>query len=73
MINYLYNKALSDREKALGSLDLLLNNGVGIGDHSTEDYWKNLDDALDILVDARDRLETLAEIFPLNPAEEETK
>ncbi len=70
MINYLYNKAIADREKALGSLELLVNNGVGIGDHSTEDFWKNLDEALDVYVDAKDRLEALLELFPRQEAEE---
>ena len=64
MISYLYHKAEADREKALGSLELLLDKAVGIGDHSTEDYYKNLDEALDILVDARDRLDILNEYFP---------
>ena len=63
MLSYLRKKAESDRDKALGSLSLLLDNGVGIGDHSTGDYHKNLDEALDLLVDARDRLETLQEYF----------
>ena len=63
MLSYLCKKAESDRAKALGSLRLLLDNGVGIGDHSTGDYHKNLDEALDLLVDARDRLETLQEYF----------
>ena len=63
LLSYLRKKAESDRDKALGSLGLLLDNGVGIGDHSTGDYHKNLDEALDILVDARDRLETLQEYF----------
>ena len=63
MLSSLRKKAESDRDKALGSLSLLLDNGVGIGDHSTEDYYKNLDEALDLLVDARDRLETLQEYF----------
>ena len=63
MLSSLRKKAESDRDKALGSFSLLLDNGVGIGDHSTEDYYKNLDEALDLLVDARDRLETLQEYF----------
>tara|TARA_R110002020_G_scaffold216352_1_gene423884 strand:+ start:109 stop:396 length:288 start_codon:yes stop_codon:yes gene_type:complete len=63
MVSYLIKKAESDKEKALGSLSLLLDSGVGIGDHSTEDYYKNLDEALDILVDAKDRLDVLHEYF----------
>ena len=46
------------------SLSLLLENGAGIGDHSTGDFHKNLDEALDMLVDAEDRLETLGKYFP---------
>jgi hypothetical protein len=42
----------------------LLDNGVGIGDHSTGDFYSNLDEALDILVDALDRLEVLGAYYP---------
>tara|TARA_R110000824_G_scaffold290084_2_gene478594 strand:- start:297 stop:524 length:228 start_codon:yes stop_codon:yes gene_type:complete len=63
-VSYLYHKAISDEDKAKLSLELLTNKAVGIGDHSTEDFYKNLDDALDLLVDARDRLETLREAYP---------
>ena len=59
-VEYLYNKAKTDMSKAELSLNLLLNNGVGIGDHSTGDFYKNLD----ILVDAKDRLEILEERYP---------
>ena len=58
-ISYLWHKAIADKEKAKLSLELLTNNAVGIGDHSTEDFHKNLDEALDLLVDAEDRLELL--------------
>lgn len=57
--DYMKNKALTDRSKAMASLDLLLHNAVGIGDHSTGDLYKSLDEALDILVDAEDRLDVL--------------
>tara|TARA_R110002020_G_scaffold229354_7_gene440110 strand:- start:692 stop:931 length:240 start_codon:yes stop_codon:yes gene_type:complete len=63
-LGYLWHKAVSDKEKARLSLDLLLENGVGIGDHSTEDYYKNLDHALDLLVDAEDRMEKLKQYYP---------
>jgi|TARA_R110002167_G_scaffold74896_2_gene209592 hypothetical protein len=63
-IQYLWIKAEMDMSKAELSLDLLLNNAVGIGDHSTGDFHKNLDEALDILVDATDRLEILKERYP---------
>lgn len=58
-ISYLFHKALADQEKAKLSLELLINNAVGIGDHSTGDFHNNLDEALDLLVDAQDRLDVL--------------
>ena len=58
-LNYLRNKAVADKEQAMMSRDLLLDKAAGIGDHSTEDFAKNLDEALDLLVDATDRIETL--------------
>lgn len=63
-ISYMWHKAIADREKAKLSLELLTNNAVGIGDHSTEDFHKNLDEALDLLVDAEDRLALLQERYP---------
>ena len=63
-LNYLQKKAEADKEKAQLSLALLLEKSAGIGDHSTEDYYKNLDEALATLVDADDRLEALAKYFP---------
>jgi len=63
-VSYLWHKAVADQEKARLSLELLTNNAVGIGDHSTEDFHKNLDETLDALVDARDRLELLGELYP---------
>lgn len=62
-LDYLFNKAQTDRSKALLSLSLLLDKPVGIGDHSTGDFHKNLDEALDTLVDAEDRLEVLDKHF----------
>ena len=64
MLDYLVNKAKSDRSKSLGSLYLLLEDGVGIGDHSTGDFYANLDEALASLVDADDRLNTLSRYYP---------
>ena len=58
-IDYLYNKASSDRDKALASLSILLDHPAGIGDHSTEDLYNNLDEALSNLADAEDILEVL--------------
>jgi hypothetical protein len=63
-IDYLRGKAYSDRDKALLSLQLLTERPVGIGDHSTGDFYSNLDEALDTLVDAEDRIEILKKHFP---------
>jgi len=70
LYNMLKSSAQADKDKALLSLDLLGNKAVGIGDHSTEDFYKNAEEALMILVDADDRLVALANYFstvaPLN-------
>jgi len=57
--------AEADKAKALLSLDLLGNKSVGIGDHSTGDFYKNAEEALQMLVDADDRLDALEEYFEL--------
>jgi len=63
LYNMLKTSAEADKAKALLSLDLLGNKAVGIGDHSTEDFYKNADEALTILVDADDKLEALERYF----------
>ena len=62
-VSYLFHKAVADQEKAQLSLELLMNNAAGIGDHSTGDFHQNLDEALDLLADARDRLELLKSTY----------
>jgi len=59
----LKTSAEADKAKALLSLELLGNKAVGIGDHSTEDFYKNAEEALMVLVDADDRLSTLEKYF----------
>jgi hypothetical protein len=59
----LKTSAEADKAKALLSLDLLGNKAVGIGDHSTEDFYKNAEEALAMLVDADDRLSALERYF----------
>lgn len=61
----LKKSAEADQAKAKLSLDLLGNHAVGIGDHSTEDFYKNAEEALMMLVDAEDRLEILEKYFNL--------
>ena len=63
LIKMLQTSAEADRAKALLSLDLLGNNGVGIGDHSTKDFYNNAEDALKMLIDADDRLEAIEKYF----------
>jgi hypothetical protein len=52
--------------KAELSLELLGQNPVGIGDHSTEDFYKNAEEALSLLDDAQSRLETLEQFVDSN-------
>jgi len=59
----LKTSAEADKAKALLSLELLGNKAVGIGDHSTEDFYNNAEEALVKLVDADDRLETLEKYY----------
>ena len=59
----LKSSAESDKSKALLSLELLGEKAVGIGDHSTEDFYKNAEEALVMLVDADDRLGALEKYF----------
>ena len=63
LYNMLKTSAEADKSKALLSLELLGNKAVGIGDHSTEDFYKNAEEALIALVDADDRLLTLEKYF----------
>ena len=59
----LKSSAHADLDKAKLTLDLLSNHAVGIGDHSTDDYYKNAEQALQMLVDADDRIKTLNKYF----------
>ena len=53
--------AQADKAKALLTLELLETHPAGIGDHSTGDFYENAESALQMLVDANDRLETIEE------------
>ena len=59
LIDMLRKSAEADKAKALLTLDLLENHPAGIGDHSTEDFYKNAEEALAMLADADDKLETI--------------
>ena len=63
LVDMLRTSAQADKAKAMLSLELLGNKGVGIGDHSTGDFYKNAEEALIMLVDADDRLGALNKYF----------
>jgi hypothetical protein len=56
-------QALADKEKALMALDLLENKGVGIGDHTANDFLKDATESLQLLAEAEDRLEMINKYF----------
>lgn len=51
--------AKAEKSKALLTLELLANHPAGIGDHSTDDFYKNAEEALGALADADDKLEAI--------------
>ena len=59
----LKKQAEAEKAKALLTLDLLNTQPAGIGDHSTGDFYKNAEEALMMLVDANDKLETLESLY----------
>lgn len=59
LYNMLLASAEADLTKAKLSLSLLGEMPVGIGDHSTSDFYKNAEEALSMLDDANSRIETL--------------
>ena len=59
LFDMLKTSAEAQKSKALLSLKLLSEYSVGIGDHSTQDYYNNAEEALQMLVDADDKLATL--------------
>lgn len=64
IIEALRAQALADKAKAQMALDLLENQAVGIGDHTANDFMKDADEALTLLVDAEDKLECLNRYWP---------
>ena len=55
----LKTSAEADVAKAKLTLDLLGQKSVGIGDHSTKDFYNNAEEALEMLDSAYSRLDTL--------------
>jgi len=66
LIEMLRTSAQADKAKALLSLELLGDRAVGIGDHTTGDFYKNAEEALVMLVDADDRLAAIDKYFSSN-------
>jgi hypothetical protein len=59
----LKTSAEADKAKALLTLELLEKHPAGIGDHSTKDFYNNAEEALQMLVDADDRLGAIEKYF----------
>ena len=59
LIDMLQKSAEADKSKALLTLELLSNHPAGIGDHSTDDFYKNAEEAVALLAEADDRLEAI--------------
>ena len=64
VIKALKAQAKADREKALMSLELLTDNGIGIGDHTANDFLKDATESLKLLASADERIETIDKYFP---------
>ena len=67
VIQALTAQANADKAKAMMALDLLENQAVGIGDHTVNDFMKDAIEALTLLTDAYDRLETLNKYWGEQP------
>jgi len=63
LADMLRTSAEADKAKALLTLELLEKHPAGIGDHSTGDFYENAEEALQMLVDADDRLEAIEKYF----------
>lgn len=63
LFDMLMTHAMAERSKAILTLNLLSEHPAGIGDHSTEDFYKNANEALISLTDADDKISTLKKYF----------
>ena len=59
VIKMLKKEFEAKKAKALLTLELLTENPAGIGDHSTEDFYKNATEAISALAEAEDVLDTI--------------
>jgi hypothetical protein len=65
LLDMLLKDAEAQKSKALLSMKLLSEHAAGIGDHSTGDFYKNANEALQMLVDADDKIEALKKYYYL--------
>jgi hypothetical protein len=63
IFDMLMSQAVANRNKAILTLNLLSESPAGIGDHSTNDFYNNATEALNMLVDADDQISTLEKYF----------
>jgi len=63
LYDMLMTQAMAEKSKAMLTLNLLSEHPVGIGDHSTKDFYSNAEEALTMLVDADDKIEALQKYF----------
>ena len=63
LYDMLLHNALAKKSKAILTLDLMTKNPVGIGDHSTDDFYNNAIEAIGNLSEATDELETIHKYF----------
>ena len=59
ILEYIEQKALLNRSQALLSLTLLYEKPAGIGDHSTNDFYKNIDEAFQLFCSSEEQLQHL--------------
>lgn len=64
VIKMLRKMTEAQKEKALMTLELLTENPAGIGDHSTDDFYNNAEEAIKALAEADDVLDTIERYFP---------
>jgi|TARA_B110000285_G_scaffold199159_1_gene232125 hypothetical protein len=64
LIKMLKKEFEAKKAKALLTLELLTENPAGIGDHSTDDFYKNSIEAISALAEADDVLDTIERYYP---------
>lgn len=64
VFNMLETQCKADLQKAKLTLEIMGNFPAGIGDHSTEDFYKNANEALTKLAEAEDKLDCLYKNYP---------